>query len=212
MDARACQDASNLESWRRRFGYISVKATLLLLDVATGIEITDLKAPHHPRGEPMPLTQTHELAVPRRQISRRPQDDPSQSIGCKLRVDIIHETVHGFMEIHALVSGLEMHHVEIVFNKNEICPFVQGLVVMYERQSNMKIKVVQIDGEASLADNFNEWIRTTGINLCTSAPDSWDQNGPIERAGGRLGEKLCVYPHYSPRAFSRNYGRLLPTC
>ena len=79
------QDASNLETWRRRFGYISDKATRQLLDVATGIEITDLKAPHHPKGEPIPLTQAHELAAPKRQISRRPQDDPSQPIGCKLR-------------------------------------------------------------------------------------------------------------------------------
>ena len=81
-----------------------------------------------------------------------------------------------------------MHHVEIAFNKNEICPFVQGLVAMYERQYNMKIKVVQIDGETSLTDKFNEWIRKKGINISTSAPDSWEQNGPIERAGGRLGE------------------------
>ncbi|KAN0079737.1 hypothetical protein V8E54_004951 [Elaphomyces granulatus] len=75
------QDASNLETWRRRFGYISDTATRQLLDVATGIEITDLKAPPHPKGEPIPLTQAHELAAPKRQISRRPQDDPSQSGG-----------------------------------------------------------------------------------------------------------------------------------
>jgi hypothetical protein len=58
------QDASNLETWRRRFGYISEKATRQLLDVATGIEITDLKAPPYPKGEPIPLTQAHELAGP----------------------------------------------------------------------------------------------------------------------------------------------------
>jgi hypothetical protein len=81
-----------------------------------------------------------------------------------------------------------MHHVEIAFNKNEICPFVQGLITMYERQYNIKIKVIQIDGETSLTDKFNEWIREKGINISTSAPDSWEQNGPIERAGGRLGE------------------------
>ena len=107
-------------------------------------------------------------------------------------MDIIYETVRGFTGqrwiIHALVSGLEMHHVEIAFNKNEICPFVQGLVTMYERQHNIVIKIIQIDGETSLTDKFNEWIRKEGINISTSAPDSWEQNGPIERAGGRLGE------------------------
>jgi hypothetical protein len=39
-----------------------------------GIEITDVKAPHRPRGEPILLTQAHELAAPKRQIS---QDDLS---------------------------------------------------------------------------------------------------------------------------------------
>jgi hypothetical protein len=47
-------------------------------------------------------------------------------------------------------------------------------MTMYERQYDIKIKAVQIDGETSLTDNFNKWIHKTGIDLNTSAPDSWE--------------------------------------
>ena len=56
-----------------------------------------------------------------------------------------------------------------------------------ERQYNIKVQILKIDGESALlGDVFDDWKRDIGIKINISAPHNHDQHGRAERSGGIL--------------------------
>ena len=83
----------------------------------------------------------------------------------------------GYHFVYSLVSD----------SAREIMATISYTVNFIERQYNIKVRILKIDGEtALLGDAFDEWKRDTGIKITVSAPNNHDQHGRAEKSGGVL--------------------------
>ena len=113
-------------------------------------------------------------------------DGPDSVLG----VDIIHKTTRGYNQecwiAHSILFGFDYHDVLIMRHKNEIGPWIYSQIAFYARQWGIIIQKIQIDGETSLTQAFFDKIAEDGFDWLSTAPDSWEQHGRTDRAGGLL--------------------------
>jgi hypothetical protein len=79
-----------------------------------------------------------------------------------------------------------MNHVYTLNNKKEgtLLKALKEFVTFVKTRYNCTVRGFRTDGERSLGKKFQNWIKSKGITLETSAPYTPEQNGSAEHSGG----------------------------
>src|SRR5436190_9855505 len=91
-----------------------------------------------------------------------------------------------WMFLHLLCLRTGMNHVKTLNNKKEgtLLKALKEFVAFVKTRYNCTVHGFHTDGERALGMKFQDWTKSKGITLETSAPYSHEQNGSAERSGG----------------------------
>ena len=78
-----------------------------------------------------------------------------------------------------------MNHVYTQKTKtqDETVQTIKDFVALIQRRYNRKVKILHIDGETALGNDFDDWVKRKGIIIERSTPYTPSQNGSAERSG-----------------------------
>src|ERR1700712_248158 len=164
----------------RIFGHLSYEACLKLMDTCQGIVLKG--------GFSDPTCEICRLGDARRQISRIPVQHEklpfftlvwdniaqSRSYGDETKVSHLYCPYLGYHFVYILVRG----------NLPEILSSIRYTINYIERQFNIKVHQLRIDGESSLinGDDFAAYKEDTGLKVLQSAPHAHEQHGSSENS------------------------------
>lgn len=172
--------------WHQRMGHLNTTAVSKLAELSTGIEI--LKENDAVRMEFKPKCISCQLTEVPCQISRIPMPTATKPF----------EMV--YFDMIVLKSNVwNGRYISHFFDASTKTPWADYLdktgcqgAVLYmvnaiERRYNCKLKTLHSDGEKTLLTSESEYLNNFyGLNLNVTVPDTPEQNGPAERAGGVL--------------------------
>jgi len=173
------------ELWHRRMGHPGPMSLFHLGLNSLGVKVKGPKTTDCPHCA---------LAKIRRQVSRRPPEreadkpltelhidwtDLTEAHAGYIRVMFIHDAYSGrsfpyFMKTH----GLEKENLRVL---KDFIPYIQ-------KKYNLKVSTIRSDNELN-RKKTRDWLRSQGISLELSAPNTQAQNGIAERSGGVIHEK-----------------------
>jgi hypothetical protein len=173
---------ATITRWHKRMGHLRDEAIQHLEDAAQDVEVV-------PRDRyTIPPCETCRLSSAKELISRIPTPQQTQPFG-KVHFDLIQMRT-GFNEDtevgHFLDDATRMNFVYTLRTKGQALQTVQDFCEMTERQYNLPVKVIRLDGERSLQVKFEDWAAEKGITIERSPPYTPEQNGAAERSGGVL--------------------------
>jgi Reverse transcriptase (RNA-dependent DNA polymerase) len=175
--------------WLSRLGNPNDEAIRRLSNIATDVEVTDLKEPNLQRGEPKALNEARELATANQQISRRQVVKDTDNIPfAEICWDLIVLKPIGYngdkLVSHIYCRAIHLHVTETLRSKADA---VESLITIVKRINcrfpQYKVRIIHTDVEPALGKRFQKFIRKKGISWEQSAPYVKEQNGRIERAG-----------------------------
>ncbi|KAL3712554.1 hypothetical protein TMatcc_001253 [Talaromyces marneffei ATCC 18224] len=175
-------------AWHKRYGHVSLKAIKKLEDAIEGAIVTTSEL--HGKNED-DLQEKCEICAMndnKRQVSRVPIPKPNRAFHT-LFVDIIVMTQAITREQYALhtVCPFAKFHALATVDSKAVVADMKAIIEKIEHTFRTHVEVVHTDGESSLNGlAFRTWCNGRHTLLYVTVPDTPEQNGPSERAGGLI--------------------------
>jgi len=168
--------------WHKRLGHLREEAIQHLPTAARDVEIVPRDRYY------VPPCQTCRLSSAKQIISRVPTDRRLEPFA-RVHLDLIQ--MRPAMDDSEYIQHFfdECTHMNFVYTKESkrtSLATTQDFCAMTERQYNLPVKILRLDGETSLLTKLEKWAAKKGIIIERSPPHTQDQNGAAERSGGVL--------------------------
>jgi len=173
---------ATIDLWHKRLGHLKDEAIRHLPTAARDVEVVSRDRYY------IPPCQTCRLSSAKQIISRIPTDRQSVPFA-KVHLDLIQMRLSmdnsEYLQ-HFLDDCTHMNFVYTQETKRTSLAIVQDFCAMTERQYNLPVKILKLDGETSLLTKLEQWASKKGITIERSPPYTQGQNGAAERSGGVL--------------------------
>ncbi|EED14304.1 conserved hypothetical protein [Talaromyces stipitatus ATCC 10500] len=188
FDKRILKDPAQV--WHKRFAHVSNKSIENIEKATEGANIT---APFQKRNEEGFEEKCEVCAITkiRKKISRVPMTPPTRPFQ-KLFVDIIVMNLAMNKDSYALhaVDPYTKFHILTTTRTKSVNFNLENMIEEIEHTFKTRIEEIQLDGESSLNGiSFRDYSQKRKIRLIVTVPDTPEQNGPSERAGGIISMK-----------------------
>lgn len=174
--------------WHQRMGHLNSIAVSKLAELSKGIEILEERDEHGVELKPKCIP-CH-LAEAPRQISRIPMPIASKPFDIVYFDMIILKSSAWNQQryiSHFYDAATKTHWAVHHLDKAGCVRAVLYMVNLFERQYNRKVKTLHTDGEKALLGGEFDYLNSYyGLHVNVTVPDTPEQNGPAERAGGVL--------------------------
>ncbi|RMZ78271.1 hypothetical protein DV736_g6694, partial [Chaetothyriales sp. CBS 134916] len=172
--------------WHTRLGHPGPAVVSHIPHATTGAVVEG-------HGPPTYKCEACALAKSTVKISRRIREKVTQPFE-RVHFDIIHvkQAANGARYLHHLYDEVTKVHLvqeTHLLRGGTTLDLIQSWTAFVERQYNVKVRYIHLDGERTLQDNFVRWCQRQGIIAEPSSPYIHEQNGQAERSGGVLSMK-----------------------
>ncbi|EED21271.1 hypothetical protein TSTA_085020 [Talaromyces stipitatus ATCC 10500] len=186
FERKVLKDPGNV--WHKRLGHISEQAVEKLQEATEGALVTSPRALGRNEEGFKEKCEICELSSAKRQISRVAIPHPTRPFQ-KVFVDIIVMSLARNGDVYALhlFDPFTKYHALATTPTKSVNFDLQWLIEDVKRTFHVVIEVIHCDGESAINGNdFKDWCKSKRKTLVTTVPNTPEQNGPSERAGGLI--------------------------
>jgi hypothetical protein len=177
---------ASIDTWHERMGHVRREALTHLPQAAIGVALSTTQ-----EKVSAGICRTCAMSQNYRQISRVPPERGSYPFE-RTHFDVVHveEAFNAdryFLHFYCAYSG---YHITYTLPNRAEVDFLQStsdFLALTERWG-YTARILQTDGEKSLGARWDIMIRTRGLTVQTTPPDTQSQNGYAERSGGVISE------------------------
>jgi hypothetical protein len=189
FDKKVLKDTANV--WHKRLGHIGEDVIGKLQEATEGAVVTSTKVMEKDKEGFQPVCETCTLTAIKRKVSRVPIPRPIRPFQ-RVFIDIIVMNLARNGDVYALhlFDPYTKYHTLVTTPTKSVDSDLQWMIEDVERTFGITIEVIHLDGESSLNGiSMKSWCKKRHKTLVTTVPDTPEQNGPSERAGGLITER-----------------------
>jgi len=179
--------------WHRRFGHAGGEALARIPAAVDGMDAntTDLRKVSGKECAACAVAKMTRLVY-------TPATNPPTGV-----LDLVHTDVCGHMPVDStggsryfvtLIDGFSRYAMAIpIRSKDETGSVVRDTLLQWERATGRKVKTLRRDGGGEYTGpELTQWLRSNGVTVQTTAPETPEQNGIAERYNRALAEKAVA--------------------